>query len=184
MDAYYVLSAVLQLVKQLHSYVLMMDCHVQMIKDQMDKKFGSPWHVIVGRGFAYEITYEVGIMANEHLLQGSSLDWCVKRWHCCRQQRAAHVASSGFHQTCLGFHAQHVYPITATCLCSLLPGKQHTGVPRAAQQTDITCVLCTHLCLWLLLSCSCEISYTCMLGAQLECCSGRCRQLGHLTLRL
>lgn len=32
---------------------------VQMIKDQMDKKFGSPWHVIVGKGFAYEITYEV-----------------------------------------------------------------------------------------------------------------------------
>lgn len=31
----------------------------QMIKDQMDKKFGSPWHVIVGKGFAYEITYEV-----------------------------------------------------------------------------------------------------------------------------
>jgi hypothetical protein len=30
-----------------------------MIKDQMDKKFGSPWHVIVGRAFAYEITYEV-----------------------------------------------------------------------------------------------------------------------------
>lgn len=25
----------------------------------MDKKFGSPWHVIVGRAFAYEITYEV-----------------------------------------------------------------------------------------------------------------------------
>jgi hypothetical protein len=33
--------------------------HLQMIKDQMDKKFGSPWHVIVGRGFAYEVTYEV-----------------------------------------------------------------------------------------------------------------------------
>ena len=31
-----------------------------MIKDQMDKKFGSPWHVVVGKGFAYEITYEVG----------------------------------------------------------------------------------------------------------------------------
>jgi hypothetical protein len=30
-----------------------------MIKDQMDKKFGSPWHVIVGRAFAYEVTYEV-----------------------------------------------------------------------------------------------------------------------------
>lgn len=31
----------------------------QMIKDQMDKKFGSPWHVIVGKAFAYEITYEI-----------------------------------------------------------------------------------------------------------------------------
>lgn len=30
-----------------------------MIKDQMDKKFGAPWHVVVGRGFSYEITYEV-----------------------------------------------------------------------------------------------------------------------------
>jgi hypothetical protein len=30
-----------------------------MIKDQMDKKFGSPWHVIVGKAFAYEISYEV-----------------------------------------------------------------------------------------------------------------------------
>lgn len=30
-----------------------------MIKDQMDKKFGSPWHVIVGKAFAYEITHEV-----------------------------------------------------------------------------------------------------------------------------
>lgn len=31
----------------------------QMIKDQMDKKFGMRWHVVVGKGFAYEITYEV-----------------------------------------------------------------------------------------------------------------------------
>lgn len=31
----------------------------QMIKEQMDKKFGSPWHVVVGKGFAYDITYEV-----------------------------------------------------------------------------------------------------------------------------
>mmetsp|Transcript_5449 Transcript_5449/g.9443 ORF Transcript_5449/g.9443 Transcript_5449/m.9443 type:complete len:107 (+) Transcript_5449:105-425(+) len=31
----------------------------QMIKDQMDKKFGAPWHVVVGKGFGYEITYEV-----------------------------------------------------------------------------------------------------------------------------
>ncbi|GFH14678.1 dynein light chain [Haematococcus lacustris] len=26
----------------------------QMIKDQMDKKFGAPWHVVVGKGFGYE----------------------------------------------------------------------------------------------------------------------------------
>lgn len=31
----------------------------QMIKDQMDKKFGAPWHVIVGRAFSYEVTYEM-----------------------------------------------------------------------------------------------------------------------------
>lgn len=30
-----------------------------MIKDTMDKKYGSPWHVVVGQGFSYEITYEV-----------------------------------------------------------------------------------------------------------------------------
>lgn len=30
-----------------------------MIKDQMDKKFGAPWHVVVGQAFSYEITYEV-----------------------------------------------------------------------------------------------------------------------------
>eukprot|EP00983_Pelagomonas_calceolata_P026025 816921-Pelagomonas_calceolata.AAC.2 len=32
---------------------------MQMIKEQMDKKFGSPWHVVVGKAFGYEITYEV-----------------------------------------------------------------------------------------------------------------------------
>lgn len=33
----------------------------QIIKDQMDKKFGPPWHVVVGRAFAYDITYEVRV---------------------------------------------------------------------------------------------------------------------------
>jgi len=41
------------------NHQLYTDCVLQMIKDQMDKKFGSPWHVIVGKAFAYEITYEV-----------------------------------------------------------------------------------------------------------------------------
>ncbi|GFH18220.1 dynein light chain [Haematococcus lacustris] len=35
------------------------DSQMTMIKDQMDKKFGAPWHVVVGKGFGYEVTYEV-----------------------------------------------------------------------------------------------------------------------------
>ncbi|KAK9784930.1 hypothetical protein WJX73_010202 [Symbiochloris irregularis] len=30
----------------------------QVIKDAMDKKFGFPWHVIVGKYFSYEVTSE------------------------------------------------------------------------------------------------------------------------------
>lgn len=37
-----------------HIYLLL-----QMIKDQMDKKFGAPWHVVVGKAFSYEVTTEV-----------------------------------------------------------------------------------------------------------------------------
>ena len=52
-----------------------MQIHVmlQMIKDQMDKKFGSPWHVIVGKGFAYEITYEVSRSGTFHVKHKK---WC------------------------------------------------------------------------------------------------------------
>eukprot|EP00892_Ulva_mutabilis_P003812 jgi/Ulvmu1/1802/UM119_0020.1 len=31
----------------------------QMIKDTMDKKFGPAWHVVVGKGFSYDVQYEV-----------------------------------------------------------------------------------------------------------------------------
>lgn len=34
-----------------------------MIKESLDKKFGPSWHVVVGRYFAYDITYEVGCCA-------------------------------------------------------------------------------------------------------------------------
>ncbi|XP_017771780.1 PREDICTED: dynein light chain 4, axonemal [Nicrophorus vespilloides] len=30
----------------------------KMIKDQMDKKFGPPFHVVVGEGYGFEISYE------------------------------------------------------------------------------------------------------------------------------
>ena len=31
----------------------------KMIKETMDKKFGAPWHAVVGEGFGFEITHEV-----------------------------------------------------------------------------------------------------------------------------
>eukprot|EP00128_Syssomonas_multiformis_P014968 Colp12_sorted_trinity150504_noHs@2344 len=31
----------------------------RMIKETMDKKYGSSWHVVVGEGFGFEITHEV-----------------------------------------------------------------------------------------------------------------------------
>lgn len=33
-----------------------------MIKELMDRKFGAPWHVVVGEGFSYEVTYEVTLI--------------------------------------------------------------------------------------------------------------------------
>ncbi|KAM5173223.1 dynein axonemal light chain 4 isoform 1-T1 [Callospermophilus lateralis] len=32
----------------------------KMIKETMDKKFGSSWHVVIGEGFGFEITHEGG----------------------------------------------------------------------------------------------------------------------------
>lgn len=31
----------------------------KMIKDSLDKKFGSSWHAVVGEGYGFEITHEV-----------------------------------------------------------------------------------------------------------------------------
>ena len=31
----------------------------ELIKQTMDKKFGAPWHVVAGKGFAYSCTYEM-----------------------------------------------------------------------------------------------------------------------------
>ena len=31
----------------------------QMIKEALDKRYGGPWHVVVGRAFAFEVTHEV-----------------------------------------------------------------------------------------------------------------------------
>ena len=29
------------------------------IKESLDKKFGSSWHVVVGEGFGFEVSYEL-----------------------------------------------------------------------------------------------------------------------------
>jgi len=31
----------------------------KMIKEILDKKFGTSWHVVVGEGFGFEVSYEV-----------------------------------------------------------------------------------------------------------------------------
>ncbi|CAB1416076.1 unnamed protein product [Pleuronectes platessa] len=30
----------------------------KMIKESLDKKFGSSWHVVIGEGFGFEVTHE------------------------------------------------------------------------------------------------------------------------------
>lgn len=31
----------------------------RFVKEQLDRKFGSPWHCVIGEGFGFEITYEL-----------------------------------------------------------------------------------------------------------------------------
>ena len=37
---------------------LLIQC-AKMIKEVLDKKFGPSWHVVVGEGFGFELSYEV-----------------------------------------------------------------------------------------------------------------------------
>lgn len=50
----------------------------KMIKETMDKKFGSSWHVVIGEGFGFEITHEVKSLL--YLYFGGTLAVCV--WKC------------------------------------------------------------------------------------------------------
>ena len=38
---------------------LVLQAAAKMIKDSLDKKFGSSWHAVVGEGYGFEITHEV-----------------------------------------------------------------------------------------------------------------------------
>ncbi|XP_065115956.1 dynein, axonemal, light chain 4b [Paramisgurnus dabryanus] len=50
----------------------------KMIKESMDKKFGSSWHVVIGEGFGFEITHEMKNLL--YMFFGGSLAVCV--WKC------------------------------------------------------------------------------------------------------
>lgn len=36
---------------------------MQVIKEALDRRYGGPWHVVVGKTFAYEVTHEVRLKA-------------------------------------------------------------------------------------------------------------------------
>ncbi|XP_026065045.1 dynein light chain 4, axonemal isoform X1 [Carassius auratus] len=50
----------------------------KMIKECMDKKFGSSWHVVIGEGFGFEVSHEVRNLL--YMFFGGSLAVCV--WKC------------------------------------------------------------------------------------------------------
>ncbi|XP_018573189.1 dynein light chain 4, axonemal [Anoplophora glabripennis] len=50
----------------------------KMIKEEMDKKFGPPFHVVVGEGFGFEISYECTTLL--YMFFGGNLAICV--WKC------------------------------------------------------------------------------------------------------
>ena len=49
-----------------------------MIKELLDKKFGASWHVVVGEGFGFELSYEVNKLF--YMFFAGSLAVCV--WKC------------------------------------------------------------------------------------------------------
>eukprot|EP00794_Sanderia_malayensis_P008801 gene8801-9742_t len=50
----------------------------KMIKESLDKKFGSSWHCIVGEGYGFEITHEVKNLL--YLFFGGTL--AITVWKC------------------------------------------------------------------------------------------------------
>jgi len=50
----------------------------KMIKEALDKKFGPSWHVVVGEGFGFELSYETKKLL--YMFFAGSLAVCV--WKC------------------------------------------------------------------------------------------------------
>ncbi|CAH0554455.1 unnamed protein product [Brassicogethes aeneus] len=50
----------------------------KMIKEEMDKKYGPPFHVVVGEGFGFELSYELNNLL--YMFFGGNLAICI--WKC------------------------------------------------------------------------------------------------------
>ncbi|CAG0891985.1 unnamed protein product [Darwinula stevensoni] len=50
----------------------------KMIKEELDRKYGPSWHVVVGEGFGFEISHESKNML--YMFCGGNLGICV--WKC------------------------------------------------------------------------------------------------------
>ena len=50
----------------------------KMIKESLDKKFGSSWHAVVGEGYGFELTHEVKNLL--YMYFGGTVAVCV--WKC------------------------------------------------------------------------------------------------------
>ncbi|KAL9701304.1 hypothetical protein quinque_004745 [Culex quinquefasciatus] len=63
--------------KIVHVYPLVKHA-AKAIKELMDKKFGTFWHVVVGEGFGYEVSYETKNIL--YLFFGGNL--AIVLWKC------------------------------------------------------------------------------------------------------
>ena len=50
----------------------------KLIKESMDKKYGNSWHVVVGEGFGFEVSYELNSLM--YMFFAGNLAVCV--WKC------------------------------------------------------------------------------------------------------
>lgn len=68
-----------------HAFISLSFCFqsaAKLIKESMDKKFGSSWHVVIGEGFGFEVSHEVRNLL--YMFFGGSLAVCVWKCSWCR----------------------------------------------------------------------------------------------------
>ena len=56
--------------------VVVLQSACNMIKSNMDKKFGGPWHVIIGEGFGFDVVHQARQLIHVHYQNVSCL--CYK----------------------------------------------------------------------------------------------------------